>query len=255
MWEASNYATLPTGQPKNRTHSYSLHMKHTHQTPSSPTLIKNHLPENDFLGTGVCSKPRPVGVPVDTVIIHSCYVDEKICSAPALAPCSESLAAQWLAAKTQAATGTISSEELPQIEVQILRELVVSDAGKKELSTYSVNAIKAIFRFYGVSAHYVLDREGIIHELVPPDKLAFHAGKSKMPAPDDGRESVNNFSIGIELLGTETSGFTEAQYQSLQWLIGNLKQTYPIKNLLGHSQIAPGRKTDPHHFDWSRITL
>jgi AmpD protein len=132
---------------------------------------------------------------------------------------------------------------------------VLSDAGEKELSTYSVSAIKTIFRFYGVSAHYVLDREGTIHELVPPDKLAFHAGKSKMPAPEDGRESVNNFSIGIELLGTETSGFTEAQYQSLQWLIGNLKQTFPIKNLLGHSQIAPGRKTDPHNFNWSRVSL
>ncbi len=69
-----------------------------------------------------------------------------------------------------------------------------------------------------------------------------------------GRERCNDFSIGIELEGTDELPFTEAQYASLIPLLQSLKQAYPIRAVVGHSDIAPGRKTDPGaHFDWQRL--
>lgn len=73
-----------------------------------------------------------------------------------------------------------------------------------------------------------------------------------MPAPDN-RTAVNYFSIGIELIGDKTSGFTSAQYQTLSKLAANIMTRLPIRYITGHSDIAPGRKTDPWNFDWSKF--
>ena len=103
-----------------------------------------------------------------------------------------------------------------------------------------------------VSAHVVINREGVIVQYVPFDRRAWHAGVSVY----DGRERCNDFSVGIELIGTDKSAFTEAQYRSLASVVKALAITYQIEpaRMVGHSDIAPGRKTDPGpKFDWQRL--
>lgn len=103
-----------------------------------------------------------------------------------------------------------------------------------------------------VSAHCLIRRDGEIVQYVPFDKRTWHAGVSSY----QGREKCNDFSIGIELEGTDTLAYTEAQYQQLTALAKLLIQHYPdiAKNMTGHSDIAPGRKTDPGpSFDWPRF--
>ena len=98
-----------------------------------------------------------------------------------------------------------------------------------------------------VSSHLFIRRDGEIIQFVPFDKRAWHAGKSVF----EGKENCNDFSIGIEMEGCDTDNFTDAQYQQLTNVTIVLQQTYPIKNITGHSDIAPGRKTDPGpYFNW-----
>jgi len=101
-----------------------------------------------------------------------------------------------------------------------------------------------------VSAHCVIYRDGRIWQYVPFDKRAWHAGLSLF----NGRDKCNDFSIGIELEGADDVPFTEAQYQALSRLCHWLLKQYPAlapERILGHSDIAPGRKTDPGPaFDW-----
>lgn len=102
-----------------------------------------------------------------------------------------------------------------------------------------------------VSSHFFIRRDGALVQFVPCSKRAWHAGVSKW----EGRERCNDFSIGIELEGSDELPFEEAQYITLQCLLESLKQVYPIRDIVGHSDIAPGRKTDPGPcFDWNRIT-
>lgn len=122
------------------------------------------------------------------------------------------------------------------------------------LSKYPYNPAecKAILDHYEVSAHYLIYRTGVIWRLVQENKQAWHAGESQMPAPD-GRSRVNSFSVGIELIANETDGITELQYHSLTLLIEDISKRLPITNIVGHSDIAPGRKTDPWGFDWKKF--
>lgn len=103
-----------------------------------------------------------------------------------------------------------------------------------------------------VSAHCVIFRDGIIRQYVPFQYRAWHAGVSEF----DGRQNCNDFSIGIELEGTEHQSYTDAQYHSLVLLTRQLMQDFPaitLDRIVGHQQIAPGRKTDPGpSFDWNR---
>ncbi|MEI6649882.1 MAG: N-acetylmuramoyl-L-alanine amidase [Candidatus Moraniibacteriota bacterium] len=115
---------------------------------------------------------------------------------------------------------------------------------------YSVQGVIAEYKQAGVSPHYLVDRKGTIYRLVEDRDVAYHAGVSKMP---DGRTGVNEFSIGIEAIGKDTDSPTSAQYTSLRSLIASLKGKYPIKSVLGHSDIAPGRKSDPWGFDWKEM--
>jgi hypothetical protein len=102
----------------------------------------------------------------------------------------------------------------------------------------------------GVSPHYIIDRNGKIYRLVADQNIAYHAGVSKVP---DGRVSVNDFSIGIEVVEMQSENPSSAQYSSLKSLLSYLKDKYKIKYVLGHSDIAPGRKDDPWNFSWSQI--
>ncbi len=102
-----------------------------------------------------------------------------------------------------------------------------------------------------VSAHCLIRRDGELVQFVSFDERAWHAGVSEFA----GRAACNDFSIGIELEGTDTSGYTEAQYQQLVALSRCLMHHYPDitpERIVGHSDIAPGRKTDPGTgFDWA----
>ncbi|CAL8472962.1 1,6-anhydro-N-acetylmuramyl-L-alanine amidase AmpD [Caballeronia sp. S22] len=101
-----------------------------------------------------------------------------------------------------------------------------------------------------VSAHFVIRRDGAIEQFVSCDERAWHAGVSSFC----GRERCNDFSIGIELEGSDRMPFEDAQYDALVALVRIVVKRYPIDALAGHSDIAPGRKTDPGpHFDWPRL--
>ena len=101
-----------------------------------------------------------------------------------------------------------------------------------------------------VSAHFFIRRDGTLVQFVPCTLRAWHAGVSNWA----GRERCNDFSIGIELEGSDDQPFSEAQYATLLPLVQTLRQTYPIRAVVGHSDIAPGRKTDPGPcFDWQRL--
>lgn len=115
---------------------------------------------------------------------------------------------------------------------------------------YDVDGLIKEYKSYGVSSHYLIDRKGKTYQLVADKNIAYHAGVSKVP---DGRTNVNDFSLGIEMMNTEEGKYTDEQYSALKSLIANLKNKYKIKYVLGHNQIAPGRKTDPWNFDWGKI--
>jgi AmpD protein len=101
-----------------------------------------------------------------------------------------------------------------------------------------------------VSAHFLLRRDGEIMQFVPCAQRAWHAGASQWR----GRGRCNDFSVGIELEGTDEIPFEDAQYACLAGLIAALRDRYPIADVTGHSDIAPGRKTDPGPaFEWGRI--
>jgi AmpD protein len=101
-----------------------------------------------------------------------------------------------------------------------------------------------------VSAHFFIRRDGELIQFVSADDRAWHAGASCW----DGRERCNDFSIGIELEGCDTLPFESAQYEKLAELLEVLRAAYPIEAVVGHSDIAPGRKSDPGPcFDWARL--
>ena len=104
-----------------------------------------------------------------------------------------------------------------------------------------------------VSAHLFVSRQGAVTQFVPFDRRAWHAGVSRWR----GRTNCNDFSIGIELEGTDDSGYTNRQYAVLARILDTLVARYPRLDrsaLVGHNEIAPGRKTDPGpRFDWRLV--
>jgi N-acetyl-anhydromuramyl-L-alanine amidase AmpD len=113
----------------------------------------------------------------------------------------------------------------------------------------------------GQSAHYVVGRDGRLVQMVEESEAAWHAGRSAMfPREKPPRESnVNDFSIGVELVGTADSGFTDRQLAALYALLERLVATYRIapERVVGHAHVAPGRKIDPDGFDrqlnWGKV--
>nr|WP_272468137.1 1,6-anhydro-N-acetylmuramyl-L-alanine amidase AmpD [Pseudomonas aeruginosa] len=107
-------------------------------------------------------------------------------------------------------------------------------------------------RHLTVSAHFLIERDGAITQFVSCHDRAWHAGVSCF----DGREACNDFSLGIELEGTDTEPYTDAQYTALAGLTRLLRAAFPgitPERIQGHCDIAPERKTDPGEaFDWSR---
>ncbi|MEM7082412.1 MAG: 1,6-anhydro-N-acetylmuramyl-L-alanine amidase AmpD [Pseudomonadota bacterium] len=104
-----------------------------------------------------------------------------------------------------------------------------------------------------VSAHVLIGRNGELVQFVPLHWRAWHAGESQF----DGRTRCNDFSIGIELEGTDHTPFRTIQYWKLALLVDAIRHAYPSMHqcpVVGHSDVAPGRKTDPGvEFEWSRL--
>lgn len=101
-----------------------------------------------------------------------------------------------------------------------------------------------------VSSHWLVRRDGELVQFVPVGERAWHAGVSSWR----GRERCNDFSLGIELEGLEGERFEEAQYGTLERLLRTLGAALPLRTVVGHEHVAPGRKIDPGPgFDWARL--
>jgi AmpD protein len=101
-----------------------------------------------------------------------------------------------------------------------------------------------------VSAHFLIHRDGELLQFVPLQQRAWHAGVSRWR----GRERCNDFSVGIELEGIDDGRFAAAQYASLAELLRKLQAVLPLREIAAHSDVAPGRKSDPGtRFDWPRL--
>ena len=156
-----------------------------------------------------------------------------------------------------------------------------SDALHNPDKPYSVQRIADIFEEYKVSAHYLIDREGNVHQFVVENRIAFHAGKGKLPFEPNYENSMNSRSVGIEMLaiGTEQEmkmfmspthyrkidkkfvGFTEAQYKALNLLLKDIQKRNPSvlydrKHIVGHDEYNTTQRSDPGSlFDWKKIGL
>ena len=101
-----------------------------------------------------------------------------------------------------------------------------------------------------VSSHFLLRRDGGLLQFVSCDQRAWHAGRSQWL----GRDNCNDFSVGVELEGLEGETFEEAQYVTLPRLLMAIAARYPVRHVVGHEHVAPGRKIDPGPgFDWARL--
>jgi N-acetyl-anhydromuramoyl-L-alanine amidase len=115
---------------------------------------------------------------------------------------------------------------------------------------FSAHPYYETLRDLKVSSHFLIRRSGELIQLVPCAKRAWHAGASIWR----GRERCNDFSVGAELEGADDQAYADAQYACLARLLLALRGRYPIADVVGHSDIAPGRKTDPGPaFDWGHF--
>ena len=132
-----------------------------------------------------------------------------------------------------------------------------SQFGSKDIEHLFTNALDPTAHPYfsaiihlRVSAHFLIRRDGELIQFVSCHKRAWHAGVSSW----SGRERCNDFSIGVELEGCDELPFEDVQYRRLADLIESLRRSYPIESIVGHSDVSPGRKTDPGPcFDWRRL--
>lgn len=104
---------------------------------------------------------------------------------------------------------------------------------------------------YDVAPHYMITRDNKILYMVNEDLIAWHAGKSRLPGTD--RDSLNAFSIGIEIIAHPDAPPTRSQCDLLVRLICDIRKRHPIRYLMRHSDISPGRKTDPWNINWQEI--
>jgi AmpD protein len=101
-----------------------------------------------------------------------------------------------------------------------------------------------------VSSHFVVRRDGGLLQFVPIHRRAWHAGVSSWR----GRNGCNDFSVGVELEGVDDAAFEDRQYERLASLVKSLRVALPLRDIAAHSDVAPGRKTDPGpRFDWARL--
>lgn len=139
----------------------------------------------------------------------------------------------------------------------------ISAVNIKPNDPYNLTEIIKIFNTYRVSADYLIDREGIVYKLIPEGAYSYHAGISQMSdgthsITSSGKSTVNDITVGIEIMATSKSGYTDAQYNALILLTKQLKKKYKITDdsrIEGHEDVCipKGRKKDPGKlFDWKR---
>lgn len=114
--------------------------------------------------------------------------------------------------------------------------------------SFLIDSVLNQFKQYKVCSHYIIGREGEIYLTVDEKDIAYHAGVSTLP--DTKRTNLNGNSIGIEIINTPNTPPTDSQYESLLHLIQDIQKRHNIKYIVRHSDIAPGRKTDPWLFEW-----
>lgn len=181
-------------------------------------------------------------------------------------------------------TATVSRDRMPTAPIDTVMLHFCSDVIENPDNPFSVDRIVEIFEQYGVSAHYLIGRDGTVYRFVPEQRVAYHAGKGTVPGKPERTNRLNEFSIGIEMLNVgsakdmaifmkpeayaafaknnpEKIGYTDAQYQALNQLLTQIKQRHPAikhdrQHIIGHDEYAGGRRTDPGElFNWSRIGL
>ncbi|MEN2465267.1 N-acetylmuramoyl-L-alanine amidase [Ornithinibacillus sp. FSL M8-0202] len=165
-------------------------------------------------------------------------------------------------------------QEVTHIVIHSLSNVVANPE-----NPYQVVDLYLLLMEYGVSTHYLIDRDGAVYQLVAEDRVAFHAGRSSFPYLPFFPHNLNEYSMGIELMGIGTReemlpivseeiydslhddfiGYTEAQYRALSLLLNDIHKRYPTiprsrYHVIGHEDYAPGRKVDPGNlFDWEKI--
>ncbi|MFH1509852.1 MAG: peptidoglycan recognition family protein [Candidatus Nealsonbacteria bacterium] len=115
---------------------------------------------------------------------------------------------------------------------------------------HSVEKVIEEFKLYKVTSHYLIDTDGIIYQLAPDEAIAYHAGRGEMP--DGSRKNIiNNFSLGIEMLYSNTETPNKIQLEKLVELTSYLRKEYniPTENILGHKDVSLGGKDDPWNFE------
>ncbi len=163
-------------------------------------------------------------------------------------------------------------------DIQFIMLHAISDAAINPKNPYELERIATIFREYGVDSHYVIDRKGNIHQFIDDDNIAHHAGLGSWGDNYELRNNMNQYAIGIEIMGIGTKeemlpvlgvnannkirakdrGYTEEQYRSLNILLNHLIQKYTIayKNIITHKDYDHERKWDPGFlFDWNKVYL
>lgn len=146
---------------------------------------------------------------------------------------------------------TLSSKNYSEREYNIIDTIILHHTATPTCKM-ALNILTDAKRDVRVSSHYVIDRDGTIYQLVDNEKKAWHAGVSFWR----GREKINEYSIGIEIVNTGFNPFPEPQMQATLALCKNIMAKYKIDicNVVGHSDIAPGRKIDPNeYFNWKML--
>ena len=164
-------------------------------------------------------------------------------------------------------------EEITHVVIHFISNVIAN-----RTDPYVLADIERIFLDYGVSAHYVIDRDGTIHLTVPEERVAFHAGAGSLVDFPEYENNLNQHSIGIELLGIGTReemslyltaseydaldpsliGFTDEQYEALNWLLNDILARHPgilpnRTHIIGHNEYSPTKNDPGVLFEWERL--
>lgn len=172
-----------------------------------------------------------------------------------------SICDHWLATAERIPSPNYNERPSPRIDLLVIHNISLPPGqfGSTHISDFFCNQLDSSCHPYfeqikdlQVSAHLLIRRDGSLIQYVPFDKRAWHAGASCF----EGEEGCNDFSVGIELEGTDDVPYEEVQYEQLASVTHCLMEAYrgiTPKRITGHCDIAPGRKTDPGEtFDWAR---
>lgn len=139
-------------------------------------------------------------------------------------------------------------DTIPEHRRQIDIIVVHSNYHAEGRTPFSTKGCLDQFKQYDVAPHYMITRDGQVLQMVDERFIAWHCGPSRLPGTD--RDSLNFYSIGIELVSTPRYPPTELQTERLVELVKDIRSRHDIQYLMRHSDIAPERKTDPWNFPW-----